>query len=149
VLLLHPYYRNLGKRLVKSPKLYFLDTGLLCHLLRVQTDQSLHHHSSRGPIFESFVISEFYKYYCHKGQRSALYFWRDSAGQEIDVLIDMGEYQIPIEIKSAKTIASDFFDHLHYWRRLSGRPNGPAFLIYGGERSMLRQNVQVLPWFFI
>jgi predicted AAA+ superfamily ATPase len=149
VLLLRPHYRNFGKRLVKSPKLYFLDTGLLCHLLRVQSDQELHHHSLRGSIFESFVISEFYKYYCHMGQRPPLYFWRDAAGREIDMLIDMGQQQIPFEIKSAKTIASDFFDQLNYWRLLAGRPDGPAFLIYGGDTSMKRQNVQVVPWFFI
>lgn len=149
VILLRPHYRNFGKRLVKSPKLYFLDTGLLCYLLRVQSAQDLHYHPSRGAIFESFVISELYKYYCHKGQTPPLYFWRDAAGHEVDVLIDMGEHQIPIEIKSAKTIASDFFGPLNYWRHLTSRPDSPAFLIYGGNESMKRRDTQVLPWFLL
>jgi hypothetical protein len=149
VLLLRPHFRNFGKRLVKSPKLYFLDTGLLCHLLRLQSAQDLHYHSLRGSIFESFVISELYKYYYHRGQRPPLYFWRDAAGHEIDVLIDMGEHQIPIEIKSAKTVVSDFFAPLTYWRRLASHPDSPAVLIYGGDSAMKRQDALVLPWFFI
>jgi hypothetical protein len=149
VVILRPHYRNFGKRMIKSPKVYFLDTGLLCYLLRVQSPQDLHHHAYRGSIFESYVISELYKYFCHAGQMPPLYFWRDAAGHEIDVLIDRGEEQIPIEIKSAKTVASDFFDHLNYWQKLTGQPESPAFLVYGGDQSMHRRGVEVLPWFFV
>ena len=88
--LLRPYHANFGKRLIKSPKLYFLDTGLLCYLLRIQSPEDLRLHASRGPIFESFVISELIKSFLHQGQEPDLYFWRDSTGHEIDAVVDRG-----------------------------------------------------------
>ncbi|MDD5090496.1 MAG: ATP-binding protein [Candidatus Wallbacteria bacterium] len=142
--LLRPHHRNFGKRLIKSPKLYFLDTGLLCFLLKIRSPEELLTHSSRGAIFESFVYAELIKGFYHAGQSPDLFFWRDSAGHEIDFLIDSGTLY-PIEVKSGQTLAGDFLDQLQYFRGLSGCTGGT--LIYGGDEAMTRQGVQIYPWF--
>lgn len=144
--LLRPYYANFGKRLIKSPKLYFLDTGLLCYLLRIQSPEDLRLHSSRGPIFESFVISELIKNFLHQGKEPDLYFWRDSAGHEIDAVVDLGSERVAVEIKSGETVAADFFAGLDFWRTLVGDPEAPAALVTGGDRSYKRRGVQVYSW---
>ena len=146
IYLLRPHHRNFNKRLVKSPKLYFLDTGLLCYLLRVQSAADLVSHAARGAIFETWVVSEALKNFYHRGVEPDIYFWRDSAGHEIDVLIDQGAKQIPIEIKSGQTVASDFFADIDYWRTLAGRPDGVAALVYGGDSSYKRRSVSVVSW---
>lgn len=109
VLLLRPHYRNFRKRLVKSPKLYFLDTGLLCYLLRIKDADELAFHASRGAVFESFVVSEFYKKALHQGKDPDCYFWRDSAGHEVDMIIDATRHPVPLEVKSGMTVVNDFF----------------------------------------
>jgi predicted AAA+ superfamily ATPase len=146
LLLLRPHHRNFSKRLVKAPKLYFLDTGLLCYLLRIRSAQDLYVHSSRGAVFESYVVSELVKSYANAGQECDLYFWRDSAGHEIDLLFETDGVLTPIELKSAETIASDFFSGLDYWRRLTADPEAPAALIYGGDRSYVRRGTSVYSW---
>lgn len=146
VYLLRPHHRNFNKRLVKSPKLYFLDTGLLCYLLRIRRAEELVSHAARGAIFETWVVSEALKNYFNRGLDPDIYFWRDSAGHEIDLLIDQGAMQIPVEIKSGQTIASDFFKDIDYWRELAGRPEGPAGLVYGGDASHKRREVSVMSW---
>lgn len=144
--LLRPYHANFGKRLIKSPKLYFLDTGLLCYLLRIQSPEDLRLHASRGAIFESFVISELTKSFLHQGREPDLYFWRDSAGHEIDAVIDRGRDRLAVEIKSAQTVVPDFFVGIDFWRKLLGDPEAPAALIHGGERSYRRNGVTVYSW---
>jgi len=146
VYLLRPHHRNFNKRLIKSPKLYFLDTGLLCYLLQIQKPADLVTHAARGPIFETWVVSETLKNFYNRGVEPTLYFWRDSAGHEIDLLIDQGVNQIPIEIKSGQTIASDFFADIQYWRDLADQPEGAAALVYGGDSSYKRQGVFVVSW---
>jgi len=146
VFLLRPHHRNFNIRLTKSPKLYFLDTGLLCYLLQIRDAELLRHHSSRGAVFESFVISELLKSAWHTGDEPHLYFWRDSTGHEVDVIIYEGESQVPVEIKSSQTIASDFFANLHYWRKLAGDADGPAALVYGGNESYRREGVACYSW---
>lgn len=146
VYLLRPHHRNFNKRLVKSPKLYFLDTGLFCYLLRIQSADDLVSHAARGAIFETWVVSEALKNFYNRGVEPDLYFWRDSTGHEIDLLIDRGATQIPIEAKSGQTVASDFFADLDYWRALAGQPNGAAGLVYGGDNSYKRQGVLVFSW---
>jgi len=146
VMLLRPHHRNFRKRLVKSPKLYFLDTGLLCYLLRIRSAEDLQIHASRGPVFESFVVAELMKSFTNAGLEPDISFWRDSAGHEIDVLLEQGGDIVPIEIKSGQTIASDFFSGLEYWRCLVGDPKAPAALIYGGDRSYERRSIAVCSW---
>ena len=147
VALLRPHHKNFGKRLIKTPKLYFLDTGLLCFLLQIRSPQELGHRAERGAVFESFVVSEFYKGFLHRGIPPEITFWRDSAGHEIDVIIDSGGRLTPVEIKSAQTVADDFFDMLDYWKKLAGTPDAPAVLVYGGDRLFKRSGITVMPWF--
>ncbi|TET33095.1 MAG: ATP-binding protein [Planctomycetota bacterium] len=149
VILLRPHHKNFGKRLIKSPKLYFLDTGLLCFLLRIQSPREIYHRAERGAVFETFVISELCKNFMHRGERPRLNFWRDSAGHEIDCLVDLGINLIPVEVKSAQTVASDFFKGIDYWRDLSGSAQGRAALIYGGDSAFRRKGVVVYPWFVL
>jgi hypothetical protein len=146
VKLLQPHHRNFSKRLVKSPKLYFLDTGLLCWLLRIRSPEDLKLHASRGGIFESWVVSEAVKNFENRGLPPDLYFWRDSTGHEVDLLIEQGSQLIPIEIKSGQTFATDFLDGLKYWRALAGQADSPAALVYGGGESYIRQGVAVTSW---
>lgn len=146
VYLLRPHHRNFNKRIVKSPKLYFLDTGLLCYLLRVQSAEDLITHAARGAIFETWVVSEALKNFLNRGAEPDLYFWRDSAGHEVDLLVDLGAKQIPIEVKSGQTIASDFFANIDYWRDLARQAGGVAGLVYGGAGSHTRRGVTVVSW---
>jgi hypothetical protein len=146
VTLLRPHHRNFNKRLIKAPKLYFLDTGLLCYLLRIRHADDLRIHASRGAVFETFVVAELLKNQLHRGEEPDLYFWRDAAGHEIDVLVERGTGQVPIEVKSSETVAEDFFSGIDYWRKLLGDPDAPAALVYGGERSFRRRGVSVHSW---
>lgn len=147
VALLRPHYQNFRKRLVKGPKLYFLDTGLLCYLLRIKSADELAFHASRGAVFESFVVSELYKKALHRGREPDCYFWRDSAGHEVDIIIDTPPRPVPLEVKSAMTVAADFFKGIEYWRKLSGAgEDSPAALVYGGDNSLIRNGVHLYPW---
>lgn len=147
VVLLRPHHENFSKRLIKAPKLYFLDTGLLCYLLRIRTPEELRHHASRGSVFESFVVAELMKNYLHRGEESNLHFWRDAAGHEVDLLLEERGTLTAIEIKSAQTVASDFFAGLRYFAGLTGDPSTPRALIYGGDRTFRREGVIVYRWF--
>lgn len=147
VILLRPHHRNFGKRLIKTPKLYFLDPGLLCYLLRIRSPEDLRVHASRGAIFETFVLSELVKGFLHRGREADLHFWRDAAGHEIDFLVELGgERLAAVEAKSGQTVAADFFDGLERWRRLVGDPEAPAALIHGGAETYRRRGFAVYSW---
>ncbi len=146
IYLLRPHHRNFNKRLIKSPKIYFHDVGLAAWLLNIQNADQLRFHSQRGPLFENLVISELLKKRYNAGLNSNLYFWRDSRGLEIDLLVENGEELIPMEIKSGRTPAADFFDSLKKWERLAGAKDTPSFLIYGGDHQMCSGNTSIIPW---
>jgi predicted AAA+ superfamily ATPase len=146
VKLLRPYYKNFSKRLIKSPKLYFLDSGLLCYLLGIHRPEELIVHSARGMIFESWVVAELCKSYYHSGRQPAMYFFRDSADNEIDLILDHGSKVIPIEIKSGQTVIGDFFKGIEYWKKLTASPKAPAVLVYGGDNLTSFKGTTVLPW---
>jgi uncharacterized protein len=146
VILLRPHFKNFNKRLIKSPKLYFLDTGLLCFLLKIRSPDDLRLHASRGGIFESFVISEILKNILNRGKEPNIYFWRDSGGHEIDIIMEEDSGLIPIEIKSGQTVSGDFFSGIEYWRNLAGEKDAPAALVYGGDRSYQRTGSIVYSW---
>ncbi|MBW2257396.1 MAG: DUF4143 domain-containing protein [Deltaproteobacteria bacterium] len=146
VILLRPTYRSFGKRLIKSPKLYFVDTWLLCYLLRIRDPRELHTHASRGAIFESWVVSELAKRALHAGRDPDLWFWRDARGHEIDVVIDLGSEQIMMEVKSGKTLTRDYFRNIRYLRKTAGESVLPAALVYGGDRNERRDDTQVTAW---
>ncbi|MBX2894970.1 MAG: ATP-binding protein [Cyclobacteriaceae bacterium] len=141
---LPPYYKNFNKRLTKTSKLYFYDTGLACYLLGIKNASELTNHGYRGPIFENFIVTALLKNRFNKGQRSNLFYWRDSGGNEIDVLIDNGSTQIPVEIKSAATFNLDFFKGLNYWQKLTGQKGG--HLIYTGEGDKSYQDFHIHNW---
>ncbi len=143
--LLTPHFENFSRRLIKSPKLYFTDTGLLCRLLGIRSPEDLRNHPLRGPIFETFIVSEMRKLYLHHGERPPLYFWRDSNGREVDLLVEVGQRRIPIEIKSSETVAGDFLKGLDRYLSLSGDPWG--MLVNGGEDTYRRRFHWIRPWF--
>ena len=146
IFLLRPHHKNFNKRIVKSPKLYFYDTGLLSYLLGIQSPENLSVHSYRGHIFETWAVSELLKGRLNRGLRGNLYFWRDNTGHEIDCLIDQGIDLIPVEIKSGKTVTTDFFKGLNYWKKISKLPDSETYLIYGGEMDQKRKNTDVYGW---
>jgi uncharacterized protein len=146
VFLLKPHHKNYNKRLVKQPKIYFFDTGLLCSLLDIQNPDQLKTHYLRGNIFESFIISEYIKARFHKGLLSNAFFWRDNTGHEVDLLLEEGECLKAIEIKSGETINTDFFKGLEFFKRISDIPDDNYFLIYGGQRYYERSPGRVLGW---
>ena len=146
VFLLQPHHANFRKRLVKAPKLYFLDTGLLCWLLGIQGKAQLVTHPLRGAIFETWVVSELRKAWLNRGERPLFYYWRDSNGNEVDLLIESAGRLMPVEIKSGQTLNKDFFTGLERWVRLAGPIAQNPTLIYGGTGSHERKGVQVLGW---
>lgn len=144
---LRPHHRNFSKRLVKSPKLCFIDTGLLCYLLRIRSPQDLALHTSRGAVFESWVVSEAVKNFTHRGLRPDVHFWRDAKGHEIDLLIEAGGGRlVPVEAKSGQTFSSDFVKDLQWWREAGGLADTTGVVVYGGDASMTYKADRILSW---
>lgn len=138
IYLLKPYHQNYNKTIVKRPKIYFYDTGLVCSFLRISNASQLENHPLKGAIFETMVVIELVKKFTNKGMTAPLFYWRDKTGHEIDVIIEKNEKLIPIEIKSGKTINTDFFKHLKYWNNLSKNDN--ALIIYSGNQEQERSD---------
>lgn len=148
---LQPYYENYGKRYIKSAKIYFTDTGLACRLLGLTTPSQVSKHYLVGGLFENLVIVELKKHVLNHSKSAKLYFYRDSNGNEVDLLIDGGLVQIPVEIKSGATFSSDYLKGLEYWRKLkSSRPNTKkalaGFVIYTGDQAHKTQNYELVSW---
>ncbi len=146
VTLLPPYHRNFGKRLVKTPKLYFLDTGLLCWLLRIASPDDLAVHAARGAVFETWVVSETLKHRHNQGLAPDLYFWRDNHGLEVDLLFENAGRLHSVECKSGMTYASDWIGPARRWREAAGADAAPPVLVYGGDTSYARADHSVLSW---
>ena len=142
---LQPYHRSFNKRLTRRAKLYFVDTGLLCWLLRIRNADQLASHAARGAVFENLVIAEALKVGCNVGETPDLFHWRDHRGNEIDLIVDTPAGPHAVEIKSGETVAGDFFKGLTRWRALAGR-SIPATLVYGGGESYVRNGVDVRAW---
>jgi predicted AAA+ superfamily ATPase len=142
---LPPLHRNLGKRLTKSPKLYFYDTGLLAWLVGIRRPEDLTVHPLRGAIVENWVVSEIVKARVHRGLEPSLAFYRDQSGREVDLVLEEGARTVLVEVKSGKTIAADFFDGLEEVAAIVGS-NPERVLVYGGDARQSRSNVTVLPW---
>ena len=144
--LLPPYHRNFGKRLVKSPKLYFVDVGLACWLLGIRSEEVLETHPARGALFETLVIGEFLKARLNRGLPADLYFWRDNNGLEADLLFEsMGRLQM-VEIKSGRTVTPDYMRAAHKSNRFAPDESLAPWLIHGGEESYERNGVRVIGW---
>lgn len=147
VTILQPHHRNFRKRLRRRPRLHFLDSGLVCYLLGIRSPRELAGHALRGSVFESFVASELMKSFTHAGHEAPLFFWRDSRGREIDILVDLGSRQIPVEVKSGLTVPVDAVDNLVWWCGIVGNPNRTGVLVHGGEESYELRGMQVRPWY--
>jgi hypothetical protein len=149
---LPPLHRNIGKRLVKSPKLCFYDTGLLCFLLGIRRAEELELHPLRGPIFENWVISEILKARLHRGRTADLHFYRDHSGLEIDLVIERALEPVAVEIKSGRTIVPEFAAPFGAFERALRRdplvpPSGiRRVIVHGGDERQERDGVSVLPW---
>jgi predicted AAA+ superfamily ATPase len=145
--LVRPWFTNLSKRLIKTPKLYFSDCALAGWLTGVRRPEHLAAHPQRGALFESWAITELLKARLHHGLRPDLHFLRDKAGHEIDVIVETAPGVLQgVEVKSGATVASDFFAGLDYWQSRLERHTLQPWLIYGGDTPQPRQRATVLPW---
>lgn len=143
---LQPHHANFNKRLIKAPKIYFYDTGLLCWLLGIREVAQLEAHPLRGAIFETYVVAELIKARFNQGERAGLHYWRDSNGNEVDVLAEVGTKLMPIEIKAGQTVNPDFFTALNRWTVLAGDLSTTQTVIYGGTDSFRRSGIRIMGW---
>jgi predicted AAA+ superfamily ATPase len=144
---LAPYHRNFGKRLVKTPKLYFIDTGLVAWLLGITEPAQLALHPLRGALFENFAVVEILKHRWNHGNLRPMHFWRDSNGREVDLVLDDGPRLLGVEIKSGATFAADWDRDLVAWRATVGPAQSERpVVIWGGQDSGPRGDVYALAW---
>ena len=136
VFTLPPFYENIGKRLIKAPKLYFFDTGLLCYLLGIENEQQLAVHPLRGAIYENLVVAEAYKQMTNQGKEPNLYFYRDSSQTEVDLLHQRGYTYEAYEIKSSQTYTKDFLKGLNYLTKLLDKRLTRSAIIYTGSEEL-------------
>jgi len=146
---LKAHFKNFNKRIIKTPKLYFYDTGLLCYLLQIKSSDVLSTYPLRGNIFENWVISERMKSFYNNGEEPPFYFWQDAKGNEVDLLIDEGTYLHPAEIKSSSTFHNDFVKNMKFFCELqnvasSDFPLGECY--YGGDESFDFEGFQINSW---
>lgn len=144
IFLLQPYHNNFSKRLIKSPKLYFYDTGIACSLLAIDSEKQIYSHYLKGGLFESLIISELLKYFFNLGRKPHIYFWRESHGNEIDCIIQSGSKIIPIEIKSGQTITPDYFKGINYWHTID--QSSPGYIIYGDTENYQLKQGNIVSW---
>jgi predicted AAA+ superfamily ATPase len=145
IYLLKPHHNNFNKTIVKRPKLYFYDTSIVCSLLGIRNAAQLKNHPLRGAIFEGMVITELLKNRTNAGMQVNLSFWRDKTGREIDIIVDNGNTQFPIEIKSGKTIHDEFLKNIEYWKSMSGFKKG--LVLYAGKENQKRsKGTDILNW---
>lgn len=136
IFLLKPHYHNFNKRITKTPKLYFYDTGLACSLLGIRSIKSLHVSPFRGALFECLIISDFHKQYNALGLDAPIYYWRDKNGRiEVDCIIEKDSTLIPVEIKSGETIVPDYFEALNHWAHIADIDPSTGYIIYAGDLS--------------
>jgi predicted AAA+ superfamily ATPase len=138
------FHKNYKKQVVKSSKIFFYDTGLVCNLLGIKSIDQLETHYLLGNIFETFVINEFLKISFNFGKNYNFYYWRDKKGKEIDLIFEKGIEKYGVEIKLGKTIKNDFFKNLRYWATLDKYNN--SIMIYNGEMEVNMNNTEVFNW---
>ncbi len=146
IFLLQPYYANVGKRLVKTPKLYFYDTGLACALLRIESKEQLFTHYLRGGLFENMIITELYKQRYNIGRIPNFYFWRDKSGNEVDCVMTVADALVPIEIKANMTISQSYFAGLEYLYDLLEPNEKNGYVVYAGDENQPRSLGTVISW---
>ncbi|GJQ58865.1 MAG: ATP-binding protein [Candidatus Scalindua sp. AMX11] len=146
IFLLQPYFSNISKRLIKSPKLYFYDIGLASYLIGLESELHASRDPLRGNLFENMVVIEALKYRLHRGRRNNLCFYRDSGGNEVDMVVTMGPNLFPVEIKAGETVTDEFFKGLRTFKKTFPK-NTPlnSGLIYGGNSIQMRSDVMIYP----
>lgn len=144
IFLLQPYHQNFNKRLVKSTKLYFYDTGIACSLLGIENASQLEQHYLRGALFENLIIADLYKQIYNQAKSNILYFWRDSHGHEVDCIVPQANTLLSIEIKASMTLDPRFINNLLDWQELSGEQK--LLLVYGGDDDLVIKNCAVKSW---
>lgn len=144
VFLLYPYSKNFGKRITKTPKLYFYDCGLAAWLAGVRNLSLLEIGPMRGALFETYVVSEFIKQRCHTLSGAELFFWRDNHGLESDLVIETAGQLQAVEIKAGATTSGDWFPPIEKFAALAGVSS--ASLVYGGEHAATRNGVRMIGW---
>ena len=133
--LLPPYYRNFNKRLVKSPKMYFYDTGLVCSLLNIQSPQQLNTHYLRGNLFENWAVTEVLKHYYNQGLTPPCYYWQDQSGKEVDLLIETPTHLKAIEVKAGMSFSSEYFKNLSYLEKTMAEGEAlQKYVLYTGKQ---------------
>jgi predicted AAA+ superfamily ATPase len=143
---LQPYHRNFNKRLVKSPKLYFYDTGVACSLLGIREQEQVNLHYMKGSLFENLILNEFIKRSFNRGENRQPYYWQENHGKEIDCLLVNGERVTAVEFKSGKTMSTSYFDNLKYWQSIAALPENQGYVVYGGEQSMQTGAGTLISW---
>ena len=144
---LYPFHENFSKRIVKTPKLYFYDSGLLCYLLKIKHVELLSTQAFKWSLFENMMIAEYVKRMHHKNQIEDLWFWRDSAGHEVDLLINEGLTLNLVEFKATQTIMTDLFNGLIFFEKVSKKAYLTKTLVYSGDKYQSRTAGNVVPWF--
>lgn len=146
IYLLKPYFNNYKKRITKTPKLYFYDTGVACSLLGIKSAEQITIHAAKGSLFENLIVSELLKNRFNVGENDNLYYWRDKTGNEVDIITENEGKLTTIELKAGETISNDFFKGLNYFSTLE-TPDTEKILIYGGNQTQNRTNdIKVKPW---
>ncbi len=140
----YPHHKNFRKRLIKSPKVYFVDVGLASYLLDITEASHVAHHPLRGALFETLIVSEVLKARCHAGQKPNLYYFRDNVGNEVDLVLDDGLDVVVMEIKSGKTFSPDYLKGIQYYKKLNAKHIKKALVVYGGTERFKYLNVDVI-----
>lgn len=143
---LPPYHENFNKRIIKTPKFYFFDTGLLCHLLGIGSPKQLETHHYFGTIVENAIIADLYKKRAHAGKRPDFWYWRDQHGNEVDLLIEETGEVRAIEIKSSQTFNPRLLAGLSKWAQLRSDQADQRFLVYAGNQSLMLEAGRLMPW---
>jgi len=145
VFLLRPYFGNVSKRLIKSPKLYFYDTGLASYLLGLENELHVTRDPLRGNIFENFVVMEALKFRFNRGKRGNMNFYKDSSGQEVDLVLEFGQNVFPVEIKAGATVTKDFFRGQKHFAKVNPELPWGSAIVYGGDTVQLRSDCKIFP----
>ncbi|MDR0574674.1 MAG: ATP-binding protein [Tannerella sp.] len=144
--LLYPYYENFSKRIVKTPKLYFYDSGLLCYLLKLDSVEQIQLNAFKGNLFENMMIAEYVKRIHHTNKLNEIWFWRDNEGHEVDLIVQHGQQQDAFEFKSTQTIMPDLFKGLNLYQKISQKEHLQKSLVYTGKEYQNRTAGKVVPW---
>lgn len=144
--LLPPHFNNLGKRVIKSPKLYFMDTGLATFLLGLHSREPVLQGPMIGPLFETLVVSEWIKAFYHRGERPELYYWRSKNGVEVDMIVDRNGKLFPIEIKSTSTLLPGHAESLRKWQSLAGDLATDGLIVANSSETVSLKGCRVMSW---